>query len=125
MPSIISGESIAFLEPQERIWEGEKGRLFDLSDLYGSDNLNCFNGLADFNPHTSHYPKTLFRFPLRTRASGLSENIYTVEKLNELIDALRSEAKLLLLFLRSIQTIEVYNIDSQRASKPHLPSHNS
>ena len=113
MPSIISGESIAFLEPQERIWEGEKGRLFDLSDLYGSDNLNCFNGLADFNPHTSHYPKTLFRFPLRTRASGLSENIYTVEKLNELIDALRSEAKLLLLFLRSIQTIEVYNIDSR------------
>ena len=113
MPSIISGESIAFLEPQERIWEGEKGRLFDLSDLYGSDNLNCFNGLADFTPHASHYPKTLFRFPLRTRASGLSENIYTVEKMNELIDALRSEAKLLLLFLRSIQTIEVYNIDSR------------
>ena len=31
--------------------------------------------------------------------------------MNELIDALRSEAKLLLLFLRSVHTIEVYDID--------------
>ena len=37
--------------------------------------------------------------------------MYTVEKVNELIEALRSEAKLLLLFLRSIHTIEVFNID--------------
>ena len=83
-----------------------------MSKLDGSDNLKCSSGIANFNPPTCHYAKTLFRFPLRTRASGLSENIYTVEKLIELIDALRSEAKLLLLFLRSIQTIEVYNIDS-------------
>ena len=113
LPSIISGDTLAFFEPQETIWEGESGQWFSLSDLDGSDNLKCSSGIANFNPPTRHYAKTLFRFPLRTRASGLSENIYTVEKLNELIDALRSEAKLLLLFLRSIQTIEVYNIDSR------------
>ena len=58
------------------------------------------------------YNKTLFRFPLRNTVSKLSENIYSIEKVNELIiNALKSEAKLLLLFLRSITTIEVYNIN--------------
>ena len=112
LPSIISGDTLAFFEPQETIWQGESGQEFSLSELDRSDNLNCSSGIANFNPPTRHYAKTIFRFPLRTEASGLSENIYTVEKLNKLIDALRSEAKLLLLFLRSIQTIEVYNIDS-------------
>ena len=48
---------------------------------------------------------------MRNTASGLSVNEYDIGKVNELINALRAEAKLLLLFLRSIQTIEVYNID--------------
>ena len=60
----------------------------------------------------------MFRFPLRTRDNyedpkqRLSQNIYTIDKVIELIEALKSEAKLLLIFLRSITTIEVYNIDN-------------
>ena len=37
--------------------------------------------------------------------------MYTISKVNELVNALKSEAKLLLLFLRSVHTIEVYSID--------------
>ena len=48
---------------------------------------------------------------MRQKSSKLSENLYSVEKVNELTKALKSEAKYLLLFLRSIHTIEVYNID--------------
>ena len=48
---------------------------------------------------------------MRQKSSKLSENLYSVDKVNELTKALKSEAKFLLLFLRSIHTIEVYNID--------------
>ena len=112
VPSIVSGNRLAFLEPQERVWEGQSGRWFSLQELSGSDHLNCLNGISNFNSRSgAQYNKTLFRFPLRSATSNLSDNVYTLQKVNELIDALRSEAKLLLLFLRSVHTIEVYNID--------------
>ena len=111
-PSIVSGNRLAFLEPQERVWEGQSGRWFSLQELSGSDHLNCLNEISNFNSRSgAQYNKTLFRFPLRSATSSLSDNVYTLQKVNELIDALRSEAKLLLLFLRSVHTIEVYNID--------------
>ena len=54
--------------------------------------------------------KTLFRFPLRNRASKLSDDVYTIEKLKKLLEALKAEAKYLLLFLRSVCSIEVVEI---------------
>ena len=94
------------------MWEGQSGRWFSLQKLSGSDHLNCLNGISNFNSRSeAQYNKTLFRFPLRSATSNLSDNVYTLQKVNELIDALRSEAKLLLLFLRSVHTIEVYNVD--------------
>ena len=90
---------------------GQSGRSFKLEHLRGTNNLKPFEGIAGFNSQSSSYNKTLFRFPLRIAPSNLSENNYNIQKVNQLINALRSEAKLLLLFLRSIHTIEVYNID--------------
>ena len=113
VPSIVSGDKLAYLDPQETIWEGKSGRLFELSEVLGTDNLSPFHGIADFNrENTSYYPKTLFRFPLRTAASNLSDNVYTPVKVIELLKALKAEAKLLLTFLRSVTSIEVYRIDN-------------
>ena len=79
-----------------------------------SDIVAPLNGLANFNASTisysGSYPHTLFRLPLRTHSSGLSENVYTVQRLQELPDALREEAKFLLLFLKSVNKIEVIHI---------------
>ena len=103
---------IAFLEPQEKIWRKESGRQYSLQEIPGSDHLNCLHNIANFNSQsTEQYNKTLFRFPLRTAASGLSKNVYDLERVHKLINALRSDAKLLLLFLHSVHTIEVYDID--------------
>ena len=113
VPLIISGDQAAFLDPQEQLWEGVPGQIFSLLELSGSDHLASVHGISQFKKTAVSYPKTLFRFPLRNAESGLSENIYTIQKVNELIEVLISEAKLLLLFLRSVHTIEVYNIDSR------------
>ena len=113
VPVIISGEKVAYLEPQERIWDHQTGRSFTLSELQDTDNLAPFNEISDFRSSgMTSYSKTIFRFPLRKEPSALSENLYDVPKIHELIHALREEAKYLLVFLRSIDTIEVYDISS-------------
>ena len=114
LPVIISGKKLAYLEPQEKVWRGASGQWFDISELQDpalQDSLAPFDGICDFSASTTHdYCGTLFRFPLRDTSSELSENVYTVSKLHELFAVLREEAKFLLLFLRSVDTIEVVEL---------------
>ena len=115
LPIIVSGDRIACFEPQEVMWKGESGQSFKLPTLISqsSDFVAPLNGLAGFNSSTvrhSGYSQTLFRLPLRTQASGLSDNTYDTRKLLELLDALRQEARYLLLFLKSVCKIEVVQI---------------
>ena len=108
-----------YLEPQGELWGGDPGREFDLTEVTGTCHLKPFDGIAEFDSETTKYTnKTLFRFPLRTEESNLSKNIYTIEKIDKLISALKSEAKLLLLFLRSVTSIEVYNIAQDGKQTP-------
>ena len=99
------------MDPQTRIWPRESGRSFSLEEVQNTDNLTPFHGVSGFaSSGMKSYPKTIFRFPLREKPSEISETIYDVRKVHNLIDALREEAKLLLIFLRSVHTIEVYDI---------------
>ena len=82
------------------------------------NHLRPFDGIGDFDSCSDYYPKTLFRFPLRTKESSLSDKTYTPDMLLELLDALRYEAKYLLLFLRSLEQIVVYTIS--RADKKSI-----
>ena len=81
------------------------------------NHLLPFSGIQEFDLLTVSYPKTLFRFPLRRKASDLSKKTYSAEQLLELLDALKLEVKHLLLFLRSLESIEVYtiNVSQQRS----------
>ena len=112
----MSNNRLACFEPQEKTWKSESGQSFNLANLLGqqSDIIAPLHGLANFNASTisygGSYPHTLFRLPLRTQSSGLSENVYTIQRLQELLDALREEAKFLLLFLKSVNKIEVIHV---------------
>ena len=103
---------MVYLDPQEKIWPQQLGHCFTLSELQHFGALcTPFDGIEGFNSRKMvSYPHTLFRLPLRTKPSDLSENIYSIESLIKLMDALRDEAKVLLLFLRSVHTIEVHTI---------------
>ena len=122
VPSIVSGNRIVYLDPQEIIWPGDPGQCYSLSSLIGTDMLMPFSGIEDFDQTktTGYYPKTLFRFPLRVEKSGLSDNLYTPESLSELIDELKDEAKFLLLFLRCVNKVEVYQISPLERNKYEL-----
>ena len=113
LPVILSQDYCGFLEPQERIWKGESGKGFYLEKLkkYCQEALEPFDGICGFSKHNPNYQdKTLFRFPLRTRESNLSSDVYTIDKLHSLLHTLKEEAQYLLVFLRSVCSIEICKI---------------
>ena len=76
-----------------------------------SNSLIPFNGIEGFNYRiTKEYKKTLFRFPLRSQPSDLSNSTYNVDSIIRLTGALKDEAKFLLLFLKSVYKISVSKI---------------
>ena len=108
------------MEPQEKVWPEKSGQSYTIRKIYTQnklDSLAPFEGVAGFSSRDRTYPGTLFRFPLRNAPSELSENLYTVQKLRTLLVSLRDEAKFLLLFLRSVQAIEVYEISPRRGQQ--------
>ena len=118
----MSGDRIVYLDPQEQIWPGDPGQRYSLQSVKGTDMVVPFSGIEEFDYRkTTNYPKTIFRFPLREKASGLSRNTYTTESLSELIDELKEEAKFLLIFLRSVHTVEVVKrVQSRRCEYERL-----
>ena len=117
----MSGDRIVYLDPQEQVWPGDPGQCYSLSSVIGTDMLVPFNGIANFDCHkTTNYLKTLFRFPLREKESRLSDSTYTPEALSNLIGDLKEEAKYLLIFLRSVHTVEVYDIPQLEKNKCDL-----
>ena len=101
---------MAFLDPQEKMWKGKSGRCFKLTEVkHMDDTVSPFNKVCNLTTD-AYCHGTIFRFPLRRVASGLSSQCYDMGKIHLLLEALREEGKLLLLFLRSIDTIEVHKI---------------
>ena len=113
LPVILSQDYCGFLEPQERVWKGESGKGYYLKNLMHNcpEALEPFDGICSFSKHNPSYTnKTLFRFPLRSRESKLSGAVYNIDKLHSLLDTLKDEAQYLLVFLRSVCSIEICKI---------------
>ena len=109
----MSGDKIGFLDPHKQCFkEGRSGAQYDIKSslLEGDlrDQFKPFQGVFDFDFHTENYESTLFRFPLRTCPSKLSQTQYTKEKVDKLFESLREEASIVLLFMKNIQHISVY-----------------
>jgi hypothetical protein len=78
---------------------------------------------ADLTGGQGSWNGTLFRLPLRTpeqaAESSISRQSYDSDKVARMLDALRSEAPLVLLFLKSVRRIDVLDwADSEAAPTP-------
>ena len=104
---------MAYLDPHEEIWPKETGQWYDIDkNMYSSDTFAPFEGLCGFSVRAGHFAGTIFRFPLRNvrREKRVSTHTYDVNKLRTLLMALREEAKCILLFLRSVRKVKVFEI---------------
>ena len=132
LPCIISGDTFAVLDPHKvnincKDDDGVPltGTEISVADLCSSSSLSsCYNGLFGFEVpiKDDYYDGTIFRFPLRSPQanSKLSETAYSSEKvLQNLFYSLKEEAEMLLLFLKNLTSIRLYNYD-QESSQPKL-----
>ena len=117
LPVIVSEDYCGFLEPQEDIWKGESGKGYYLNNLLAScpETLAPYKGICEFSK--SFHGQTLLRFPLRNKPSKLSKELYTISKLQVLLESLKAEAKYILLFFRSVCSIEVIEISVHNTLK--------
>ena len=98
------------MEPQGKVWLGNSGRKYAITSPKMRATLAPFDKVGGFHADMATYPYTLFRFPLRSCPSGLSERCYNIDMLIELLGALKDEAQFLLIFLRCVVAVCVVEI---------------
>ena len=115
LPAIISGEWLCFMDPQMEIWKPAPGQKYKLT----ANKPRCRESFSpfEFSHHCSlkpcqDYDGTIIRFPLRKESSELSDKLYSVANLNTLLLSLKDDAAILLLFLRYVEKIEVFTINT-------------
>ena len=117
----MSGKSIGFLDPHKVCFNNDysgKEYVIEAKLLEGEirDQFEPFQEVFDFDFRKEHYKSTLFRFPLRTCPSKLSDTKYTKDKVDKLFESLEEEASIILLFMKNIEHISVYERHSDANS---------
>ena len=120
LPSIVSGSQIGVIDPHEKYFSDESGkrtghrwRLKEDRDIINSipDQFQPYKGILDCTEDTfkqGSYTGTLFRFPLRTEPSKLSQTLYTTQKVHTLFESFEADAHLIPLFLQYLESIELF-----------------
>jgi sacsin len=122
LPSVVSGNQIGFFDPhQKHFSRGETGRRFSFEkarDPKFSDQFSTYNVLG-CSLSKSKYDGTLFRFPLRQKPSpNLCSTVCTPDRIRELFRSFQTDAHLVLLFLKTVEVISIYEW-LPGMSKPH------
>jgi len=115
VPSFISGDSFAILDPQE-LYLRQRGIIgpFSTNNIYGTirnrrNQFVPFQGIEGFDLRST-FEGTLFRIPLRQQGSQISDRVFTTNEVLELFDNIKSNVTSQFLFLRNIETIEMSHI---------------
>ena len=141
MPSIFSGSGIGFIDPHEQFFRIEnptkrtsyptssylwsivedKEEIHGLEDQFAPFMQEVF-GINNETFFRGFYSGTLFRFPLRTdnMVSDLCDTKYSAQKVRELFEFLEMDAHIMLLFLKSLESIEVYEKSSAGITPSNL-----
>ena len=117
----MSGTQFGIIDPHltyidEKDHQGVRrtGKLFELKELLQpklSDHLLPFEGIFGFQSSQQKYDATIFRFPLRQQPSDLSTKRYTPDEvLEELKSSFERDAKHILLFLKNVKKIRLFEL---------------
>ena len=118
LPMVVSRDSIGIIDPHKRCFPkcnvaaGRKVKLDKF--LQKRDHGSCFDGIFELSASTKDYPYTLFRFPLRNEMSRskISQTPYNTTKVKDnLFSSFKQEAKIILLFLKNVRKVSLYEWD--------------
>ena len=116
LPVVISTDVAAILDPHKRHtgldrrgWDGDLDKF-----LTYEGHASCFHGIFGLTRATRNYNATLFRFALRrhTSNSEIVKTEYPMERVRGfLYDSFIKEAPIIMLFLKYVQHISLYDND--------------
>ncbi|KAK3608382.1 hypothetical protein CHS0354_035379 [Potamilus streckersoni] len=115
-PCIISGDQLLLLNPHET--EDQVCSIMKLRDMKKSTRSDCLEALNNMFGFSSrvikqkYYKGTLFWFPLRDTPTVLSNTTYTADKVLDLFKSFQTEAHSILIFLKSLVSIELLCTDT-------------
>lgn len=125
---MLSAEKIGFIDPHGIYFSDKRyrrtGRCWRLDEDSAEmdripDQFLPFKGIFDCQEEVfsnGYYDGTLFRFPLRTKPSDLSNTLYTEDKMETLFESFETDAHLVLLFLQHLESIELNVREESQAS---------
>uniref|UniRef100_A0A8C0IRQ8 Sacsin/Nov domain-containing protein n=1 Tax=Chelonoidis abingdonii TaxID=106734 RepID=A0A8C0IRQ8_CHEAB len=122
LPAVLSGPWLGVLDPQRAALAdgGQQWHLEERAEL--ADQFAPFWGALEVMgcgtgcPAAGRFPGTLFRFPLRHEPSGISDNLYSPERVRQLFLAFINDASICLLFLRHVRRLALKMVDGQGAT---------
>lgn len=129
LPSILSDSQIGIIDPHgvyfSDRWHRRTGKYWKLNEDCAAmediqDQFLPYNGIFDCTDDLfsqGSYDGTLFRFPLRTEPSELSQTLYFSEKMDALFESFKADAHMMLLFLTHLESIELC-VREESESKP-------
>ncbi|XP_070831492.1 sacsin isoform X1 [Chaetodon trifascialis] len=129
VPCVFSSGHLGFMDPQEKIFgERKEDFLWSLDDAEDQEALmtmhDQFQPFRDIVSLVSrqewskivtedqHFDGTIFRFPLRNKASDISDNLYDSDRVAELFDSFIVDADLSLLFLKNVTSVSLIHINT-------------
>ncbi len=128
-PMFVSGDYFVFFDPHCAYVPGATINQPGIRIKFSNSNLkkvfpNQFQPFLQYGFDCEHsYQGTLFRFPLRTVAQSKKSEIckrsYKLSDLDSIVDQLVGNLSSILLFLRSVKTIEIYRL-SEGQTNPVL-----
>ena len=116
VPSFVSGECLVVFDPTLQCLKKEiKSELnpgvkinFNKHRLMKKSNqLAPYTGISGFNPKAPFHG-TLFRFPLRSKGSKVSGNVYTESMLLNMMEQVKKNSSKLLMFLNNVKKISFH-----------------
>ena len=112
LPSVVSDHYIAFLDPQETYFgPDETGRRYNIREPLLQefrDQFTPYENVLGCKISSGYFDGTLFRLPLRKWPSKISIKPYTAGKISGLFESFMEEASVILLFLKNVESISIY-----------------
>ncbi|KAK3584527.1 hypothetical protein CHS0354_039261 [Potamilus streckersoni] len=112
---VLSGDRILFIDPHRStdcvcltipLSKLKKWKKLKIEDILMA--LDGTFGVSKVMLETGRYNGTLFWFPLRSKASKLSDTVYSREKVMDLFTSFRTEASSILVFLKHLTKVSLH-----------------
>ena len=126
IPSFVSGENFIVFDPTMQCLKKEIKSEFNPGIKINfhkhrllknkSNQLVPYTGVHGFDPK-QRFQGTIFRFPLRSQSSKVSENVCTEEKVMSMIDMIKENSSKLLMFLNNVKKLSFYKTNGSNFIK--------